>query len=834
MTQRGAQASSYRVRSIKYSIVKQFAIIITPITLVLLVQVYIDIHHAKTSQIEETRSTTAHAIRDDFRDFLNGAADAADTGRLSEQSLSRFERATRSMKTMTQIDKSPNLMSLIARKEAILTALRSDPSLESLLKKRQMINLIDQQLNDLVDESNERFRQKNSNFVKKTTLQVQLMLAAFVVTLIFAGLFLYKLIKELTEPLGRAVTLASEIADGNFEHADEEHSGADIEGLLGSLGEMRKALNKLFTDLERNENRLANAQRIAGLGDWEMDLNGKSAHWSPKLYEIFEYPANSMPSDFGIPIELVHMEDRELVTKALNSLHHSEKDFDINFRITLPSGLSRHLHAIAAVTKTACIGSKISGTIQDISEHMTARQQLQHVASHDALTGLPNRSCFLEQVDLAIAAAARSQGTLEIMFLDLDNFKKVNDSLGHSVGDALLVEVSLRIIATLRKSDVYYSSRSRRLESIIARLGGDEFTVLLPASKSTDDTARLAQRIIDSIAEPYQLEGHKIYCTISIGVAAFPNDGPDVATLIRHADAAMYCAKTKGRNNYQFFTESMNIDTINTLVMESDLRKALAEEQFVLHYQPKFYGDTRKIYGVEALIRWQHPEKGLIYPGEFIPLAEARGLIVAIGEWVLKEACFQAKSWHDAGFDRLTIAVNLAAPSFKQANLLDYVNAVITDSGLAPEFLEIEVTESTMMDDLDRALPALYHLKSIGIQLSMDDFGTGYSSLSYLQKFPLDTLKIDRSFVENLDAQEGSAIALAIIAIAQSLELKVIAEGVETEAQMNFLLESGCVEMQGFLLSKPLTAASINAILPDQYIGLKIDSTTSKSTVSKR
>jgi len=326
----------------------------------------------------------------------------------------------------------------------------------------------------------------------------------------------------------------------------------------------------------------------------------------------------------------------------------------------------------------------------------------------------------------------------------------------------------------------------------------------------------VAQRIQDALATPYRIEGHEIFTSASIGIAVFPDDGGDVETLLKNADTAMYTAKAEGRKNYKFFTEAMNKAARAKLSLESDLHNALRQNEFILHYQPQVDVASRKIVGVEALIRWQHPRRGLVPPLEFIPLAEERGLIIPIGEWVLRSACVQASAWHRAGLGKITVAVNMASPSFKQMDLMTVVADALEKSGLEPAYLELEVTESVMMHDIEAVLTTLKNLKGIGIHLSIDDFGTGYSSLSYLQRFPLDALKIDRSFVSNIDKTEGSAIALAIMALAKSLNLKVIAEGVETEHQVRILQEHGCEFMQGFLFSRPVPADEITRLLQEQ------------------
>lgn len=437
----------------------------------------------------------------------------------------------------------------------------------------------------------------------------------------------------------------------------------------------------------------------------------------------------------------------------------------------------------------------IVALLRDISDIKAAQERILHLARFDALTNLPNRAYFKELVDESIAMAERHHEYCGLLFVDLDHFKTVNDSLGHAVGDALLQDVAVRL------------SEARRAGDIVGRLGGDEFVMLLNGVEQTSDAANVAFRVLERLSRPFEVQGHELVVTPSVGVAIYPDDGTEYDVLIRNADAAMYFAKESGRNNFQFYAANMNAKAHQILAVESQLRRALERNEFVLHYQPQVEMTTGRVLGAEALIRWQHPERGLIGPGEFIPIAEERGLIGAIGNWVIKEACRQNRAWQDAGLPAIEVAVNLSALQFFQKDLLSYIRDVLHESKLEPQLLALEVTESIIMQDAESTVRNMAALKSMGLKLAIDDFGTGYSSLAYLKRFKADKLKIDRSFVADLPGdQDDCTIARAIINLARNLNLQVIAEGVEEVAQWNFLLGEGCDEVQGYLVSKPLPA----------------------------
>ncbi|RKZ97981.1 MAG: hypothetical protein DRQ46_03400 [Gammaproteobacteria bacterium] len=432
--------------------------------------------------------------------------------------------------------------------------------------------------------------------------------------------------------------------------------------------------------------------------------------------------------------------------------------------------------------------------------------QLYLQAHYDPLTQLPNRQLLNDRLHQAIKRATRDKSSFPVMFLDLDRFKTVNDSLGHSSGDKLLKMVSQRLIDTLREEDT------------VARLGGDEFILYLATTENQYEIyshiSQIAQKILATIAQPFSIENQDIHVSGSIGIATFPNDGDDVETLLKNADSAMYHAKSEGRNNFQFYSKELNEKAMQTLVMETNLHQALESNEFELYYQPKVETQTGKILGAEALIRWIHPAQGMIRPDQFIPVAEETGLITQIGEWTLHEACHQNKAWQDKGLPKIKISVNLSPRQFQHQNLIDLVGQTLADSGLSPVYLDLEIVEGTAMHDIEKTIASLQQLKKLGLSISIDDYGTGYSTLSYIKKFPVDTLKIDMSFIQNLVENAGDrAIVSSTIILAHNLGLSVVAEGVEDTQQLELLQNLDCDEIQGYYFSRPLPADEFSKLL---------------------
>jgi diguanylate cyclase (GGDEF)-like protein len=460
-------------------------------------------------------------------------------------------------------------------------------------------------------------------------------------------------------------------------------------------------------------------------------------------------------------------------------------------------------------TMLVTMAASISGALQRRQTEAIIRYQ----AFHDLLTDLPNRSLFSDRLQVALANASRSSSALAVMFLDLDRFKTINDTLGHTLGDRLLQEIAQRLTNCVRKGDT------------VARWGGDEFTILLSVD-GQEEIAAISEVLLTALRMPFELEGHELYITFSIGIAIHSSDDIDAETLIQHADSALYHAKQMGRNTYQFFTPDLSIQAPERLNLEKNLRRALSQEEFLLYYQPQVDINTGKVTGFEALLRWQHPELGLVAPSVFIPVAEETGLILPIGEWALRTACAQNKAWQDQGFSRICMAVNLSARQFYQPNLPSLIAEVLRETGLDSQYLDLEITETTAIQDIEFARSLLQQMQELGVQISMDDFGTGYSSLTHLRKFSINTIKIDQSFVRDLGANSRDLqIVSAVISLARGLNLSVVAEGVETLEQLRILQNLDCAQAQGYLFSRPLSTEDATELLRENVAFLDLAST---------
>ncbi len=440
--------------------------------------------------------------------------------------------------------------------------------------------------------------------------------------------------------------------------------------------------------------------------------------------------------------------------------------------------------------------------LHDISAARTMTMKMAHLTQHDFLTNLPNRLLLNDRITQAIIHAERRDTQLVVLFLDLDNFKHINDSLGHAIGDKLLQSVAQRLCACMRISDT------------ISRQGGDEFVILLTEENQPIDATRIAEKILSNLSVPHAIDQHMLHVTTSIGISTYPDDAKNAETLIKNADTAMYYAKEKGRNSYQYFKSDMNVRAVERQAIESSLRLALERNELILYYQPKVNLKSGKITGAEALIRWQHPDRGLLLPNRFVPVAEECGLIIQIGRWVLREACVQNRKWFLAGLHPGSIAVNISALEFRRMDFVEEVGTILKDSDLPPESLQLEITESVLMRDAESSIMVLQQLKNMGVQLAVDDFGTGYSSLSYLHQFPIDVLKIDQSFVQDIVTdQDNGVIVSAVIAMGNSLKQQVVAEGVEQKNQLSFLQGQHCEEGQGYLFSRPICAEQFALLL---------------------
>lgn len=578
----------------------------------------------------------------------------------------------------------------------------------------------------------------------------------------------------------------------------------DDEALLAVLQAIGTQIGQFCRRQEAEEARRESESRLHGIVDVAIesiiavDQKLRIVLFNPSAQKMFGYSAEQA---IGQSIEMIipgrlHEVHRHHVSRFVNG-QHSVRKMGEAMEVWGVRADGEEFPVEASISKMTHAGEPLYSVIlNDVTIRKSNEQRLKFLADYDPLTALPNRSLFHQRLGRALAHAQRFNKGLAVLFMDLDRFKNINDTLGHDAGDGVLKEVAARLMSCVRDIDT------------VARLGGDEFVILIEQVTDTRQAGTVGHKLIRTMTEPLQLGGHECSVTASIGIATFPADGEDGATLLKNADIAMYRAKEQGKNNFQFYTPNMNVHSIQRLTLESGLRRALQREEFLLHYQPKVNIASGRVTGMEALVRWKRPESGMVSPAEFIPLAEETGLIVPIGQWVLKAACQFNRAWHGEGVPTRRVAVNLSARQFAQASLVSDVARVLDMTGLHPEALELEITESMVMGNPEQAIQTLRQLKSMGIALSIDDFGTGYSSLGYLKRFPLDHIKIDRSFIKDIpEDNDDATITRTIIAMAHSLRLKVIAEGVETEAQLNFLREHGCDEMQGYYFSRPLPGA---------------------------
>jgi len=571
-----------------------------------------------------------------------------------------------------------------------------------------------------------------------------------------------------------------------------------------------------FQALRRSEAKLSQAQRVARLGNWDWNLVTNEFYSSDEIYRILGLESQTFNATYENFLSLVHPEDMAYVTKAVDEALHKKKPYSVDHRIIRMDGTELTVYGQGEVIPDKS-GKPLSmhGTLQDITERKNTEEKIRFLAYYDVLTGLPNRKLFKKHAISALRIAQLEGTKVALICLDLDRFKRINDTLGHKAGDDLLKIIAKQITNSIRDSDVVAKVEAEGWgEASLSRLGGDEFTVLLTGLTQVDHAAKVAKRIQENLSTPVKVEGQEFFVTASMGIAIYPMDGEDIETLLKNADTAVYHAKDEGGNNFQFYAKYMNSRILEKLSMETKLKKALEQDELVLFYQPQVEAGTGKIVGLEALIRWEHPDMGLILPGKFIPLAEETGLIIPIGEWVLQTACTQALTWQQAGFIPLRMGVNLSGHQFRKQDIVKSVQQILDATHLDPQYLELELTESVLMSDAEDTISKLQRLKETGLKLSVDDFGTGYSSMSYLKRFPLDTLKIDRCFIKDIMTDSNdAAITKAIIALAKSLGMTTIAEGVETEEQLTFLRQQGCDQIQGYLISRPVPAEKIVSLL---------------------
>jgi len=560
--------------------------------------------------------------------------------------------------------------------------------------------------------------------------------------------------------------------------------------------------------------RLSLATEVAKMGVWEWDLRTNELTWDATMFALYGFPPTAKLS-YADWIRAVHPEDLANLEASLKRTIAGGIEGREDFRIFKTDGTLRYVSlAERGVVDYSGQICRLIGVNLDITESkkadadvLTNQALMTHQAEHDFLTNLPNQMVLRDRIDQAIKRASRNQQKVAVLFLDLDGFKHINDSLGHPIGDKLLQSVARRLEGCVRASDT------------VSRFGGDEFVVLLPETGNSDGTAISASRILDAVAATHSVGQHELQVSTCIGISIYPDDGVDCDTLIKNADAAMYQAKMAGGASYKFFHANMNVRAVERQFIEQNLRRALERKELSLHYQPKFDLDTRIIMGVEALLRWNHPVRGAISPVEFISIAEDCGLIWPIGMWVLEEACRQARVWLDAGLPAIRVAVNVSGGQFQSEHFQDKVMAILERTSIQAQCLELEVTESLLMKSPEFTALLLQGPRRKGVRVAIDDFGTGYSSLSYLQKFPIDTLKVDQSFVRQIESPDGANIVMAIINMGRNLGMRIVAEGVETEQEAALLKDMGCEMAQGYYFSRPISSSAFVALMEQQSKG---------------
>jgi diguanylate cyclase (GGDEF)-like protein/PAS domain S-box-containing protein len=595
----------------------------------------------------------------------------------------------------------------------------------------------------------------------------------------------------------------------------EAFDAADVKGLVtvaehASIAIHNARLLENLRDLTGRFERLSDFSRhvidSANFGIVTIDPQFRITSWNAMMAKLFGPNEQQAGGRFLFDL-LSGLERKDLEPRLHRVLTCRTVE---KHQFTRPVANGRQQHFELQLTALKTIEEKgLVIFLEDVTQRVLTEEKLRenekrlnHLAFHDSLTGLPNRLLFHSRLQQAMLLAQREKSQVGLLFLDLDRFKNVNDSLGHQTGDELLRKVAMRLRECTGQSDT------------IARLGGDEFVIIVQGPKGIRDLATVAKKILRHLPRPIQVEDETLYPAASIGIAMYPEDGNDVQELMKNADAALYRAKEQGRNTYQFYKQGMNARAYELLLLEGSLRHALEQQQFVLHYQPQINLRTRRVAGFEALLRWQHPRRGVIAPSDFIPLAEETGLIVPIGEWVLRTACRQGKAWQHMGLRPLRMAVNISPLQFREKHFVETVETILQETRLPPGCLELEITENLLMENAEGSVGMLQRLKELGLTLAIDDFGTGFSSLSYLQKFPIEKLKIDRSFLQHIGSSgSDSRLAAGIIALAQSMDLEVNAEGIENDAQLAFLLQRRCHQGQGYLFSRPLTAQKATAFL---------------------
>lgn len=619
----------------------------------------------------------------------------------------------------------------------------------------------------------------------------------FVVLFLMEKMVLSRLVALNTSV--RGISVSSDLSTRLSIKGRDELSGLAIE-VNKMLESLEQSHRELYESKERYRTLTENTYDLIS----EIDTKGRYLYVSPNYKDVLGYePADLLGKQVT---DFIWQEDRAAVLDSLGKLLEHFDPGHLIYRVAAKNGEFCWLESTGKNYSTADGENRIVFVSRSIYERQHLEEMIRYQAFHDPVTGLPNRMLFKDRLSLAIAHAKRYNQVLAVLYLDLDRFKQINDTLGHDLGDKLLKCVAERLTVCVREEDT------------VARLGGDEFTLLLPDIERGENAAVVAQKILEAIRQPFKIDGYELFITTSIGIVLHPNDGADTETLLKNADMAMYLAKEAGKNSYKLYNSSMNAKAFERLSLENSLRRALSLNEFVLYFQPKVNIDTKLIVGVEALVRWQHPRLGLVFPDQFIPLAEETGLIVPIGEWILQAACAQNKKWQESGLPPIRVAVNLSPRQFQLQNLVATVSRILTETGLEPCWLELEITESLAMQHAEYTVKMLEDLKNMGVVLTIDDFGSSLSHVC-LGRFPVSKLKIERYFVSEIGSNRNhEAIAATILFLGKSLNLGVAAEGVETDRQLDFLRQHNCSEMQGFLFGRPVPAAEFQELLQKEWL----------------
>lgn len=624
-------------------------------------------------------------------------------------------------------------------------------------------------------------------------------LVALAITLMgiaVAGIISWFLAGFMSGPILAVVQSALKVPQSNqlkkVDYHLKQYLPQELQKLISAFNQMVAQLHNSRRVMEETSARLEEAQRIANLGHWEWDIERDKLWCSKEFFRICNISANDFSGQYLSLVDLIHLEDQELFQQSIDSVRKQGEHFSIDHRIVLPDKEVRYVHH-EGKSLYRDKEQHLVGIIHDITERKIHENKLFHQANFDSLTGLPNRSLFFDRLTQALIVSQRHKQNNALLFIDLDNFKDINDSYGHIIGDQLLTQAAARLLSCVRKGDT------------VARFGGDEFIIILNNVTHGEDAAIIAKKVLARITTPFQLQNIEAFISASIGITISPQDANDSVALLRNADIALYRAKAAGRNTFCFYTNAMDQEVINRTRLGNELRRATEQQELEIYYQPIIDLQSGKISSAEALLRWQHQEQGQISPAEFIPIAEETGIIEPLGKWVLNQACQEAKKWHELVEDAPSVSINLSMQQLKLGLSTEDIKDILQQSQLDPKKLSLEITESMFMDDINDTVRWMNQIKNLGISFSVDDFGTGYSSLSYLKQLPVNVLKIDRAFViDSTKKSDDAMLVRTIIAIGKSLNLKVVAEGVEEEPQVIYLKRLHCDCVQGYYYSKPL------------------------------